>query len=178
VEFDDRRTETKRGIDLAFRRFDEQADSHASVRELGDDGTEGVDLARRVETPLRRALLPLLGHDARRMRTVAKRDLEHLDGCRHLEVQRQFDLGHQPLDIAVGDVAPVLAKMRRDPVRARLRRENRCSHRVRMVAAACVPDGRNVVDIDAETEPVHAAARLPGLIAGIAARSAGTESAS
>ena len=48
-----------------------------------------------------------------------------------------------------------------------------------MIAAARVPDGRDMVDIDAEAEPLgQAAARLPGLIAGIAARSGGTASAS
>ena len=44
-----------------------------------------------------------------------------------------------------------------------------------MVAAARVPDGRDMVDIDAETEPLgHAAARLPGLTAGIDASSGGS----
>jgi hypothetical protein len=48
-----------------------------------------------------------------------------------------------------------------------------------MVAAARVPDGRDVIDVDAEAEARrHAAARLPGLTAGIAASSAGTASAS
>ena len=56
----------------------------------------------------------------------------------------------------------------------------RGAHRIGMVAAARVPDGRDVIDIDAEAEamPRQAAARLPGLIAGIAARSGGTASAS
>jgi hypothetical protein len=48
-----------------------------------------------------------------------------------------------------------------------------------VVAATRVPDRRDMVDIDAKAEAVaQAAARLPGLIAGIAARSGGTESAS
>jgi hypothetical protein len=48
-----------------------------------------------------------------------------------------------------------------------------------MIAAPRVPDGRNVIDVDAEAKTTgHAAARLPGLMAGIAARSGGTASAS
>ena len=48
-----------------------------------------------------------------------------------------------------------------------------------VIAAARVPDGRDVIDVDAEAKlPAHAAARLPGLIAGIEASSGGTESAS
>jgi hypothetical protein len=48
-----------------------------------------------------------------------------------------------------------------------------------MIASARVPDGRDVIDVNAETELAgHAAARLPGLIAGIAASSGGSASAS
>ena len=47
-----------------------------------------------------------------------------------------------------------------------------------MIAAARVPDGRDVIDVDAEAQlPGHAAARLPGFTAGIAASSGGTASA-
>ena len=53
------------------------------------------------------------------------------------------------------------------------------AHGVGMVAAARVPDGRHVIDVDAEAElSRQAAARLPGFTAGIAASSAGTASAS
>jgi hypothetical protein len=48
-----------------------------------------------------------------------------------------------------------------------------------MVSAARVPDGRDMVDIDAEAESVaQAAARLPGLTAGMAASSGGSAQAS
>jgi hypothetical protein len=53
-----------------------------------------------------------------------------------------------------------------------------------MIATARVPDRRDVIDIDAEPEHVgaktlaQAAALLPGLIAGMAASSGGSESAS
>jgi hypothetical protein len=48
-----------------------------------------------------------------------------------------------------------------------------------MVAAARVSNGRDVIDVDAEAQSLgQAAARLPGLIAGMAARSAGSAWAS
>ena len=110
---------------------------------------------------------------------MPKGDLEHLLGRCHLEVQRQVDLGHQPVDIVVGDVPPVLAQVRRDALGSGLCRHDCGPNRVGMVAAARVPDGRDVIDIDAEAKTVRqAAARLPGLTAGIAASSAGTKSAS
>jgi hypothetical protein len=49
-----------------------------------------------------------------------------------------------------------------------------------MITAARIPDGRDMIDIDAKAKAasqVTAAARLPGLIAGIAARSSGISSA-
>jgi hypothetical protein len=48
-----------------------------------------------------------------------------------------------------------------------------------MISAARVPNGRDVIDVDAQAKTSgHAAARLPGLMAGIAASSGGTASAS
>jgi hypothetical protein len=47
-----------------------------------------------------------------------------------------------------------------------------------MLAAAGVADGRDVIDVHAEakTSRGHGFARLPGLVAGVAASSAGTSS--
>ena len=135
-------------------------------------------LPGRVESALGGALLALLGHDARGVRFMPQRDCEHLLGRRHLEVQRQADLGHQPVDVAVGDVPPVLAQVRGDAVRACLGGEDGGAHRVGMRAAASVPDRRDMVDVDAETKPAaHAAVRLPGFSAGIDASSGGGWSA-
>ncbi len=75
-------------------------------------------------------------------------------------------------------MAAVLAQMRGDSVGAGLGGHDRGAHRIGMIAAARVPDGRDMVDIDAEAKTLaHAAARLPGLIAGIAASSGGNASA-
>jgi hypothetical protein len=47
-----------------------------------------------------------------------------------------------------------------------------------MRAAARVPDSRDMIDVDAEAQALgQAAARLPGLTAGIEASSGGSESA-
>ena len=56
------------------------------------------------------------------MLPIIQRDPQHLLGCRHLQVQRQVDLGHQPIDIIIGNMAPVLAQVGGDPVSACLRR--------------------------------------------------------
>ena len=115
--------------------------------------SEVIVLAGGVEPALGGALLALLGDDAGGVRAMGERDREHLLGRRHFEVQRQVDLGHQPVDVAVGDVAAVLAQMGGDAVGAGLGGDDRRAHRIGMIAAARVPDGRDMVDIDAEAEP-------------------------
>ncbi len=135
-------------------------------------------LPRRVEPAFGGAFLALLGDDAGGVRAVLESDCEHFLGRRHFEVQREVDLGHQPVDVGIRNVPPILAQMGGDPVRASVGGDMRRAHRVGMIAAARVPDGRDMVDIDAEAEPLgHAAARLPGLTAGIDASSGGSASA-
>jgi hypothetical protein len=77
---------------------------------------------------------------------------EHFIGRRHFEVQRYIDLDHQPVDVAVGDVPPILAQMRRDAVGTGRGGHDRGANRIGMIAAARVPDGRDMVDIDAKAE--------------------------
>jgi hypothetical protein len=50
----------------------------------------------------------------------------------------------------------ILAQMERDAVAAGVGDEAGGAHRVGMVAAAGVPEGGDVIDVDAEAEPVHA----------------------
>ena len=122
---------------------------------------ELIVLAGGVEAALGGALLALLGDDAGGVRAVGERDAEHLLGRRHFEVQRDFELRHQRVDIGVGDVAPVLAQMGGDAVGARLGRGEGGADRIGMRAAARVPDRRDMVDIDAEAERCGGSRRLP-----------------
>jgi len=74
-------------------------------------------------------------------------------------------------------MAAVLAKMGGDPVCSGLCRNERRANRIGVIAAARVPDRRDVVDVDAEAEPAaQAAARLPGFTAGMCASSGGNSS--
>ncbi len=95
-------------------------------------------------------------------------DGEHFLGRRHFEVERQAGRLLDALQVAVADVAPVLAQMRGDAVAAARRDDFGGAHRVRVVAAARVPDRGDVVDVDAEAEFVLAAQalRLPGFSTG------------
>ena len=60
-------------------------------------------------------------------------------------------------------MAPVLAQVGGDAVGAGIGDELRRAHRIGMVAAARVPDRRDVVDVDAEAQPLSRCGAAPGL---------------
>jgi hypothetical protein len=111
-----------------------------------------IVLAGRVEPTLGGPLLALFGDDARGMRAMAERDGQHLLRRRHFQVERDRQFGRKPGDVVVRDVPTVLAQMGGDPVGARLRRDQRRAHRIGIATAARVPDGRDMIDVDAEAE--------------------------
>ena len=180
VELDHRRAEAQRGLDLPLGGLDEQADADAGRRQAVDVIGELVVLAGGVEPALGGPLLALFRDDAggvgrwasaiSSISSVAA--ISRFSGRSISAISRSMSL--------VGDVAPVLAQMGGDAVGAGGGGDLRGADRVGMVAAARVADGRDMVDVDAEAEPGahHAAARLPGLTAGIAASSGGSASAS
>jgi len=107
-------------------------------------------LSKRVEPAFGGALAALLRHQAGRVRFRLERNRHHLVGRRHFEIERPVDLGFQPRDVVVADMAAVFAQVRGDAVSARSDRELGRAHRIGMRPAARVADGGDVVDIDAE----------------------------
>ena len=78
-------------------------------------------------------------------------------------------------------MAAVLAQVRGNAVAADGCDDFRRAHRIGMIPATRVADRGDVIDVDAKAEALggkgaHQAARLPGLIAGVAASSGGTSS--
>src|SRR3546814_6538724 len=86
---------------------------------------------------------------------MPQRDRQHLVGRRHFKVERQRDLAHQPVDVTIGDMPAVLAQMRGDAVSPGAGREKGGADRVRMGAAARIPDRRDMIDIDAKRSEEH-----------------------
>ena len=115
-------------------------------------GRELLALPDRIEPAFGGALGAPLRHQADRVRMRLERDGEHLFGRRHFEIERLVDLGFQPRDIVVADMAAVLAQMRGDAVGAGSDRELGRAHRIGMAPAARIADGGDVIDVDAETD--------------------------
>ena len=80
------------------------------------------------------------------------RDVDHLVGRRHLEVELDVHELAQPAHVLVLDVAPVLAQVDGDAVGAAQVRLDRRPHRVGLVGAPRLPQRRDVVDVDAELD--------------------------
>ena len=183
VQFDHGRAEPDCRVDLARIGFDEQR--HADVRgaQFGHQRGQLIIVSCCVEPAFGRALLALFGDDARGVRAVAQRDRQHLGGRRHFEIERDRQLGAKSGDVVVGDVPPIFAKVRGDAVCARFSRQQSRAHRIGVTRLTRIPHRRDMVDIDPQAKPVALnvskghAARLPGLIAGIAANSGGNASA-
>ncbi len=141
------------GIHDLGLRLDEERDTDAGLREVLDRLAQtGRPCATDIEAALGGPLLALLGHEAGGVRAQPSGQADHLRGRRHLEVERHEDLAPQPLDVLVADVATILAKMRRDAVGAGQHREMGGPDRIRVGTAAGVPQGRDMVDVDAEAQ--------------------------
>ncbi len=111
-----------------------------------------------VETAFGRALLALLGHQATGVGHVAQRDRQHLLGRRHLQIERTRQLGLEPRDVVVADMAAILAQMRGDAVGPGFDGQMRGAHRIGMTAATRIADGRDVVDVHAQAKSRQAQA--------------------
>jgi hypothetical protein len=94
--------------------LDEQAYANAGVEQARDERRQLVVLPVSVEPAFGGALLAPFRHDAGGVRAVLERDRQHLVGCRHLQIERHAELRHQPGDVVVADVAPVLAQVSGD----------------------------------------------------------------
>ena len=128
-------------------------------------------------------LLAIFRHDAGGMRFVAQGDRQHLVGRRHFQIERDRERVHQHGQVIIADMATVFPKMSGYAIGTCCCRNQRRAHRFGVIAAAGVADGCDMVDIDAkpervdDTHPAGVSARLPGLMAGMAASSGGSSSA-
>jgi len=114
-----------------------------------------------VEAAFSCAFLTLFRHQARRMRLYLERNAHHLVGRRHFEVERLVDLRLQPRDVIIANMPSILPKMSSDPVTTGRNRKLGSSHWVRMTATARIANGGDVIDVDTETETLHALAVDP-----------------
>ena len=185
VELDHLGADGGGGLDLGFGRFDEQADADAGLGQGLHHRGDARLMTSDGQTALGRDLLAPFRHQTGGVRTVTKGDGQHLFRHGHLEVQRLSRAtaqGRQHVDVRVGDVAAILTQVGGDAVRPRRQRRLGRAGRIGMSAAARVTNRGDVVDVDAQTNPLALhpvlflyldSRRLPGSSTGKAASSGG-----
>jgi hypothetical protein len=124
--------------------------------ELAHDGRKLRALAHRIETALGRSLRAFFRNEAGCVRPRLERDVDHLAGRRHFEIERLVDLSLETRDIVIADMPAILAQVGGDAVAARGDRELCSTRRVGVTTAACVADRGDVIDVNAEAETFHA----------------------
>src|SRR5947209_5792918 len=149
---DHRRADLCGGLDLLVIRCDEQRDANARRFQFGDHRHQMIALADHVQPTFGGYLLSPLRHDAGGVRTRLQRDIDHLAGRRHFEIERLGELRLQARDIVVANMTAIFAQMRRDTIRSS-GDGNQCGlHGIGMPPAARVANGGDVIDVDAEAE--------------------------
>jgi hypothetical protein len=106
-------------------------------------------LTRGVKTALGGPLLPAFGDDAGGVRFELARNLHHLRGGCHFQVQRLANPIFQPGHVRIEDVAAVFAQMRGDAIGAGSDCDFGSLDWIGMPAAACVAHGGDVIDVHA-----------------------------
>ena len=108
----------RRGIDLLRQCIDEYTGHDPCIGELCHHRFQACLLPCYVETAFGRDFLPPLGHQHRHFRLERARDLDHFVRRRHFEIELDVHQLAQTAHILVLDMAPVLAQMNRDAIRA------------------------------------------------------------
>lgn len=132
-------------------RVNEQTGPDASLPQAPERVENPRRIARDVQASLGRDLLASLGHERDLMRTESKSDLHHLRGARHLEIQCCAYCPRETFNVGILDVTPIFPQVRRDSVRSSFLAERCGSDGVGLVGPPCLPNGRDVIDVDAET---------------------------
>jgi hypothetical protein len=83
---------------------------------------------------------------------VAQGDIEHFLRRRHLEIERHVYGAGDLRNIRVGDVPAIFAQMRRYSVGTGFLGQNGGAHGIGMMSTAGVPDGGDMIDIDAQAK--------------------------
>src|SRR6185369_3737827 len=136
-------------------RLDEQADDASRVGETADDRLEQPLASGNRKAAFGRQLLALLGHQADIRGPDRACEVDHRVRRGHLEVDLARDDADEPPHVVLLDVPPVFAKMHSDAGRTAALGGQRGFDGIRIIDAAHLADGRDVIDVHAEAQRVH-----------------------
>jgi hypothetical protein len=137
-------------FDLLTDGIDEKAHPDLVPVQLFDDILDPVPVPPNIQPSFCCKFLPTFRDKCGKFGKRIDRDLDDFLGGRHLQVQLCLDSLSKDAKIPVIDMPAVFAKMADDPMRPCKLADVRCSHRIRLDAAARFPQGGNVVYVDGE----------------------------
>lgn len=150
VQLADRRTDLQRRGHLPLLRIDEDAHGDSAIGKTADQGRESRLRSGDIESALGGHLLPPLRNEHRRVGADLAGDPDHLLGRRHLQIEPPSDRLTKAAHIEVLDVTTVLAQVNRDSIGAAQLGLDRRRHGIGLPCPARLPDGRDMIDIDAQ----------------------------
>ncbi len=166
VQLDEIGPKTARGFDLLGIGLDEEADADAGGLEAADGGLELPEVAVSVETAFGGDFAPVLGNEADVLGEDAQGDGENLRSIAHLEVEPSDDALAEAKNVAILDVPAIGAQVDGDAARPRAFAHAGGGNDIGLDilslwhrGVASLPEGGDVVDIDAELQERHRAGR-------------------
>ena len=138
------------GVDLAVVGIEKQAHDDAGVLEPADGVGHFSARADDIQPALGRHLFAALGHERGLVRRRVAGDLQHVVRAGQLQIDRHGHRLHQHAQIALLNMAAILAQVDRDRVGPAQFGQRRRPNRVGLVRFAGLAHRGHVIDIDAE----------------------------
>lgn len=163
VQFNRLGTQPRGALNDHGHRVNKERRADSRGAESGDRGLQHVARLGHVEPAFRCHLGALLRHEGDLRRPQPFGNQEHLLGAGHLEVERGPAADRQLLDVGVLHVPPIFPQVRRNAVRAgRFACQGGCDG-VGFIGLSRLPDGGDVVDVNAETKGQHRRKKSGGM---------------
>jgi hypothetical protein len=162
VQLDRRHAEVLGCVQGGKLRVDEEADPDPRLVQPANRVAQPRTGAAQIETALGGDFLSPLGHQGRLIRPEPAGQLDDLRAGGELQVEHPDGRG-QALDVVILDVAPVLAQVDRNAVRARRFAQRGRLERIGLVGPSRLTHRGHVVDIDVEPDRHHCPGSESGL---------------
>jgi hypothetical protein len=162
VEFDRMRAKVARSRDRVGVGIDEKAATDAGGAELLNGARQAFRIAGHVKSAFRGDFFAPLRDKGDLAGTQPLRQGDDRIAQGHFQVERRPDAGGQPLDIAVLNVTPVFAQVRRDAIGAGVLAGKGRRQWIRLVGPSCLTNRGHMIDVDEQTlvRGVHGSVRF------------------
>ncbi len=155
MELDRHSAGVMRGAHHALVGIDEEAGADAGGVKSRDAGGHSLRVAEDVQSALGGDLGSLFRNETDLMRHQRDRDVDHLLGERHFQIEDGANRPGESLDVVVLDVAAVFAQVRGDAIGAGVFTQTCRFHRIGFTAAPRLPHGGDVVHVDVKPQSLH-----------------------